>query len=182
MRSLLQPHFSPGRMNAFRHRVETLATELLSDLAQQARPADLNAALALPLPSGTGRATASARPSPASSCRLPSPSSLRASRRCGSPYRSRTWPSATLIPTEPTRRARRPLQRVREMLPGAERVHHPERPHARQRRRDVLDLIVGSSPGSPLASHATPVLRACSCTPGVPGRSRHRRRWAGISP
>lgn len=50
MRSLLQPHFTPGRMRAFRHRVETLTSGLLDDLTQQASPADLNAALALPLP------------------------------------------------------------------------------------------------------------------------------------
>jgi pentalenolactone synthase len=50
MRSLLQPHFTPGRMRAFRERVETLSTQLLDDLAQQGPPADLNAALALPLP------------------------------------------------------------------------------------------------------------------------------------
>jgi cytochrome P450 len=50
MRSLLQPHFSPRRMRAFRQRVEALTAELLDDLAQQASPADLNAALALPLP------------------------------------------------------------------------------------------------------------------------------------
>lgn len=50
MRSLLQPHFTPGRMRAFRGRVETLAAQLLDDLAEQGMPADLNAALALPLP------------------------------------------------------------------------------------------------------------------------------------
>jgi pentalenolactone synthase len=50
MRSLLQPHFTPGRMRAFRPRVESLTTALLDDLTAQAPPADLNAALALPLP------------------------------------------------------------------------------------------------------------------------------------
>lgn len=50
MRSLLQPHFTPGLMRAFRPRVVALATELLDELAHQDQPADLNAALALPLP------------------------------------------------------------------------------------------------------------------------------------
>ncbi len=50
MRSLLQPHFTPGRMRAFRQRVEVLTAELLDDLAEQGPPADLNAVLALPLP------------------------------------------------------------------------------------------------------------------------------------
>lgn len=50
MRSLLQPHFTPGRMRAFRGRVEALTTQLLDDLAASGPPADLNAALALPLP------------------------------------------------------------------------------------------------------------------------------------
>lgn len=50
MRSLLQPHFTPGRMRAFRGRVEALTTQLLDDLAASRPPADLNAALALPLP------------------------------------------------------------------------------------------------------------------------------------
>lgn len=50
MRSLLQPHFSPGRMRAFRPRVEALTAGLLDDLAQQSRPADLHTALAVPLP------------------------------------------------------------------------------------------------------------------------------------
>jgi len=50
MRALLQPHFTPGRMRAFRHRVEALTMGLLDDLAERAAPADLNAALALPLP------------------------------------------------------------------------------------------------------------------------------------
>jgi cytochrome P450 len=50
MRSLLQPHFSPGRMRALRGRVETLTAGLLDDLADAGPPADLHAALALPLP------------------------------------------------------------------------------------------------------------------------------------
>ncbi|MFP3988793.1 cytochrome P450 [Streptomyces sp. E11-3] len=50
MRSLLQPHFTPGRMRAFRSRVETLTSELLDDLVRQPPPADLLAALAVPLP------------------------------------------------------------------------------------------------------------------------------------
>ncbi|MFI9586003.1 cytochrome P450 [Streptomyces sp. NPDC052236] len=50
MRSLLQPHFTPGRMRAFRGRVEALTARLLDDLKQQGPPADLNATLALPLP------------------------------------------------------------------------------------------------------------------------------------
>lgn len=50
MRSLLQPHFTPGRMRAFRARVEALTRQLLDDLAEAGPPADLDAALALPLP------------------------------------------------------------------------------------------------------------------------------------
>ncbi|MEU1165561.1 cytochrome P450 [Streptomyces sp. NPDC005921] len=50
MRSLLQPHFTPGRMRAFRQRVEALTSRLLDDLAGQGRTADLHVALALPLP------------------------------------------------------------------------------------------------------------------------------------
>ncbi|MEU0564723.1 cytochrome P450 [Nonomuraea sp. NPDC005983] len=50
MRSLLQPHFSPKRMRAFRPRVEELTTVLLDDLEDQGPPADLHQALALPLP------------------------------------------------------------------------------------------------------------------------------------
>ncbi|MDG4856726.1 cytochrome P450 [Streptomyces sp. T-3] len=50
MRALLQPHFTPGRMRAFRQRVEVLTAELLDNLAEQGPSADLNAALALPLP------------------------------------------------------------------------------------------------------------------------------------
>ncbi|WP_199432859.1 cytochrome P450 [Qaidamihabitans albus] len=50
MRSLLQPHFTPKRMRALRPRVEALTTRLLDELAEQPRPADLHALLALPLP------------------------------------------------------------------------------------------------------------------------------------
>jgi pentalenolactone synthase len=50
MRSLLQPHFTPGRMRAFRPRVEALTAELLDQFAHQGQPADLIATLALPLP------------------------------------------------------------------------------------------------------------------------------------
>ncbi|MFJ8189145.1 cytochrome P450 [Streptomyces sp. NPDC096094] len=50
MRSLLQPHFSPRAMRAFRHRIDALTSGLLADLAQQPQPADLNIHLALPLP------------------------------------------------------------------------------------------------------------------------------------
>jgi cytochrome P450 len=50
LRSLLQPHFSPGRMRAFRPRVEELTAGLLDDLAEHGSPADLHQALALPLP------------------------------------------------------------------------------------------------------------------------------------
>ncbi|MBV7700563.1 cytochrome P450 [Streptomyces sp. TRM70350] len=50
MRSLLQPHFTPGRMRAFRGRVEALTANLLNELEEHGSPADLNTALALPLP------------------------------------------------------------------------------------------------------------------------------------
>jgi cytochrome P450 len=50
LRSLLQPYFSPGRMRAFRPRVEELTASLLDDLAEHGSPADLHQALALPLP------------------------------------------------------------------------------------------------------------------------------------
>ncbi|WP_440072841.1 hypothetical protein [Streptosporangium sp. OZ121] len=50
MRSLLQPHFSAGRMRALRPRVEALAAGLLDELARRESPVDLNEALALPLP------------------------------------------------------------------------------------------------------------------------------------
>jgi pentalenolactone synthase len=50
MRSLLQPHFAPGRMRALRPRVDVLAGGLLDELARQGQPADLVAALAVPLP------------------------------------------------------------------------------------------------------------------------------------
>ncbi|MQA01993.1 MAG: cytochrome P450 [Streptosporangiales bacterium] len=50
MRALLQPHFTPARMRAFRPRVAALTDELLDDLAAHEQPADLNATLAVPLP------------------------------------------------------------------------------------------------------------------------------------
>src|SRR5271166_4502896 len=50
MRTLLQPHFSPGHLRALAPRVEALATGLLNELAEQGPPADLHARLALPLP------------------------------------------------------------------------------------------------------------------------------------
>ena len=50
LRALLQPHFSPRRMRAFRSRVDELTAGLLTDLAEHGPPADLHQALALPLP------------------------------------------------------------------------------------------------------------------------------------
>jgi len=50
MRSLLQPHFAPGRMRALRPRVEELTAGLLDELGRRDRPADLVEALAAPLP------------------------------------------------------------------------------------------------------------------------------------
>jgi cytochrome P450 len=50
LRALLQPHFSPKRMRAFRPRVEELTAGLLDRLADQGPPGDLHQALALPLP------------------------------------------------------------------------------------------------------------------------------------
>ena len=50
MRSLLQPHFTPGRMRALRSRTGALTTGLLDELARRDRPADLVEALAAPLP------------------------------------------------------------------------------------------------------------------------------------
>jgi len=50
MRSLLQPHFTPGRMRALRPRVQALTSALLDELDRQDRPADLGEALAAPLP------------------------------------------------------------------------------------------------------------------------------------
>ncbi|CAM3704395.1 cytochrome P450 [Kibdelosporangium persicum] len=50
MRSLLQPHFSPKRMRALRHRAEALTERLLDDMAEHGSPVDLHTALALPLP------------------------------------------------------------------------------------------------------------------------------------
>jgi cytochrome P450 len=50
MRSLLQPHFTPGRMRALRPRVDALTTGLLDELDRHDRPADLVEAVAVPLP------------------------------------------------------------------------------------------------------------------------------------
>jgi hypothetical protein len=50
MRSLLQPHFAPGRMRALRPRIEELTARLLDELGRRDRPADLVEALAAPLP------------------------------------------------------------------------------------------------------------------------------------
>lgn len=50
MRSLLQPHFSPSRMQGLRERVENLTAKLLDDLADAGPPADLHSMLAVPLP------------------------------------------------------------------------------------------------------------------------------------
>jgi pentalenolactone synthase len=50
MRSLLRPHFTPGRMRALRPRVDALTTGLLDELDRRDRPADLVEALAAPLP------------------------------------------------------------------------------------------------------------------------------------
>lgn len=50
LRRLLQPHFSPKPMRAFRPRVEELTARLLDDLEAQGSPADLHQVLALPLP------------------------------------------------------------------------------------------------------------------------------------
>ena len=50
MRSVLQPHFTPGRMRALRPRVQALTSALLDELDRQDRPADLGEALAAPLP------------------------------------------------------------------------------------------------------------------------------------
>ncbi len=50
MRSLLQPHFAPGRIRALRPRVEALTGGLLDGLARRDPPADLIEALAVPLP------------------------------------------------------------------------------------------------------------------------------------
>jgi pentalenolactone synthase len=49
-RSLLQPHFSPGRIRALKPRVEALTAGLLDELDRHGPPADLVQALALPLP------------------------------------------------------------------------------------------------------------------------------------
>jgi cytochrome P450 len=50
MRSLLQPHFTPGRMCALRPRVAALTVRLLDELARRDPPADFVEALAVPLP------------------------------------------------------------------------------------------------------------------------------------
>jgi len=50
MRSLLQPHFTPGRMRALRPRVDALTNGLLDKLDRHDRPADLVEAVAVPLP------------------------------------------------------------------------------------------------------------------------------------
>jgi cytochrome P450 len=50
MRSLLQPHFTPGRMRALRPRIDALTAGLLDRLAQMDGPTDLIEALAAPLP------------------------------------------------------------------------------------------------------------------------------------
>lgn len=49
-RALLQPHFTPKRLQAIRPRVNALTTKLLDDLAAKGSPADLRAAVAVPLP------------------------------------------------------------------------------------------------------------------------------------
>jgi cytochrome P450 len=50
MRSLLQPHFAPGRMRELRPRIDALAASLLDELGRRDPPADLIRALAVPLP------------------------------------------------------------------------------------------------------------------------------------
>ena len=50
MRTLLRPHFTPGRMRELRPRVEALTAALLDELARHGPPADLVEALAVPLP------------------------------------------------------------------------------------------------------------------------------------
>jgi cytochrome P450 len=49
-RALLQPHFTPKRLQALRPRVDALTTRLLDDLAAKGSPADLRTAVAVPLP------------------------------------------------------------------------------------------------------------------------------------
>jgi len=49
-RALLQPHFTPKRLQALRARVDAATTRLLDDLAANGSPADLRAAVAVPLP------------------------------------------------------------------------------------------------------------------------------------
>ncbi|PRX97927.1 cytochrome P450 [Allonocardiopsis opalescens] len=50
MRSLLRPHFTPGRIRALAPRVAQLTEGLLDELARLGPPADLVTALAVPLP------------------------------------------------------------------------------------------------------------------------------------
>ncbi|MGB6206433.1 cytochrome P450 [Mycobacterium sp.] len=49
-RALLQPHFTPKRLQTMRPRVHALTTKLLDDLAAKGSPADLRATVAVPLP------------------------------------------------------------------------------------------------------------------------------------
>ncbi|MFD7845913.1 cytochrome P450 [Nocardia sp. NPDC059764] len=50
MRGILQPHFAPSKMRAFRGRVEEIASGLFDTMAEQGSPADLYGAVAAPLP------------------------------------------------------------------------------------------------------------------------------------
>lgn len=50
MRSLLQPHFTPGRLRTLQPRIEAVTADLLDDLERHGSPADLHTALAVPLP------------------------------------------------------------------------------------------------------------------------------------
>lgn len=50
MRSILQPHFAPAKMRAFRGRVEEMASGLFDAMVAGGSPADLYAAVASPLP------------------------------------------------------------------------------------------------------------------------------------
>ena len=49
-RALLQPHFTPKRLQALRPAVDALTTRLLDEMAANGQPADLHAAVALRLP------------------------------------------------------------------------------------------------------------------------------------
>jgi pentalenolactone synthase len=49
-RALLQPHFTPKRMQALRPRIDALTARLLDEMAAKGPPLDLHAAVALPLP------------------------------------------------------------------------------------------------------------------------------------